>query len=168
MSDDRSPRPEPGRSLLESLATQDARAISGHLTGVDDEGRILFQREGSLEPPVPVAIGIEIPDGALMRAARRQQRALVLRTEDSNPRWVLTGLLRERISTKALTARPGTLEVGIDGETLVLSAEREIVLRCGEASLTLRRDGKVVLSGTHILSQSQGPQRIKGATIALN
>jgi hypothetical protein len=42
------------------------------------------------------------------------------------------------------------------------------VLQCGEAKLTLRKDGKIVLSGSNILSASRGPHRIKGATIALN
>jgi hypothetical protein len=150
------------------LPSSPPHAIAGHLTGVDDEGRLLFRAEGETGDPVPVAIGIECSDGALLRAARRQQRALVLRTGGDPVRFVLVGLVRERVATKALTARPGTLEVGLDGETLVLTAEREIVLRCGEASLTLRKDGKIVLSGTNLLSHSRGPHRIKGATIALN
>lgn len=168
MSDDRSPLQAEARTRLDTIAEGTARAISGHLAGVDDEGRLLFQPESDAGPPVAVAIGIEASDGELLRAARRHQRAMVLRTEDATPRWILVGLVRERLSGKAIAARPGTLEVGLDGETLVLTAEREIVLRCGEASLTLRRDGKVVVSGTSILSHSQGPHRIKGATIALN
>jgi hypothetical protein len=145
-----------------------ARVLSGHLTGVDDEGRLLFQPEGSREAPVPVAIGIELSDGALLKAARQQRRAIAVRTADATARLVLIGLVRERVSTRALQARPGQLEVQVDGETLILRAERDLVLECGESKLSLRKDGKIVISGTNVLSASRGPHRIKGATIALN
>ena len=142
--------------------------MTGHLTGVDEEGRLLFRPEGSTADPTPVAIGLELSDGTLVKAARQQRRALVARTADATPRLVLVGLVRDRVSAKLVTARPGTLEVGLDGETLRLTAERDLVLQCGEAKLTLRKDGKIVLSGSNILSASRGPHRIKGATIALN
>jgi len=147
---------------------QGAALISGHLTGIDDEGRLLFRPEGSLDDPLPVAIGLELSDGALVKAARHQRRALVARTSDATPRWVLVGLVRDRVSTRAATARPGTLEVAVDGETLVLKAERDLVLECGASRLSLRKDGKIVISGTNLLTASRGPNRIKGATIALN
>lgn len=56
----------------------------------------------------------------------------------------------------------------LDGERLELCAEREIVLRCGKASITLTRTGKIILRGTYILSRSSGPNKIKGGSIQLN
>ncbi|MDE2593562.1 MAG: hypothetical protein KGL57_04945, partial [Burkholderiales bacterium] len=41
--------------------------------------------------------------------------------------------------------------VQVDGESRVIEAEREIVLRCGEASITLTRAGKVIIQGNYIL-----------------
>ena len=51
---------------------------------------------------------------------------------------------------------------------MVVEAASELVLRCGEASLTLRADGKVVVRGTHILSHSSGPHRLKGGSFSIN
>lgn len=141
--------------------------VTGHLHGIDDEGRLLFVPEGG-ETPLPVAVGMEIPDGRLVRAVRRGARALVARTADPQPRWLLVGLVRERIATGARDARPGRLEVTMDGEKVRLEAEHDIELRCGQASITLRYDGRIEVRGTHILSASRGPNRVKGATIALN
>ena len=59
-------------------------------------------------------------------------------------------------------------EAEIDGERIVLSGDEEIVLRCGKASITLRRDGKVLIRGTHLLSRSSGPNRVKGASVQIN
>lgn len=128
----------------------------------------MFVAEGSTGAPVPVTIGIELSDGVLVKAARLRRRALVVRTADANPHWVLVGLLRERVAAKARDARPGQLEVTLDGETVRLSAERNIELRCGAASLLLRKDGKVVITGTNVVSSSRGSNRIRGATISLN
>lgn len=55
-----------------------------------------------------------------------------------------------------------------DGERLVLEAEREIVLRCGKASITLTRAGKVLIRGAYVSSRSSGVNRIKGASVQLN
>jgi hypothetical protein len=143
------------------------QALSGHLAGIDADGRVLFRAEGAAEA-VPVGIAMEISDGALVRAARSGRRAFVLRTADARPRWLLTGLVRERVSAKARDAGPGQLEVKVDGETVRLEAQQQIELSCGKSSLLLRADGRVVLSGVYVVTKSNGPLKIKGATIALN
>jgi hypothetical protein len=53
-------------------------------------------------------------------------------------------------------------------EVLEFTAEREIVFRCGKASITLTCEGKVIVRGTHIVSRSSGVNRIKGAYVELN
>lgn len=140
--------------------------VFGHLDGVDREGRVLFRAEGE-SVPVPVLVGLEMSDGALVKAARLGQRAFVLDSRESGTR-ILAGLVRERVAADARDAGPGQLEVRMDGETLRLSAEREIELRCGRARLVLHRSGRITLSGAHLLQSSTGAIRLKGATIALN
>ena len=157
------------RLLSEALAAVErpgTRLLVGHLDGLDADGRILFRAAQGGEP-TPVTIGVELSDGALVKAARTGRRALVLAAEGDGIA-VLVGLLRERVAAHARDALPGDLEVRVDGETLRLTAESSIELRCGKARLVLRRDGRVTLEGAHIVSSSTGPHRIKGATIALN
>ncbi len=160
-----SAEPAAARALRETSRRADA-LLAGHLDGVDAEGRILFRAEGSDDPPVPVAIGMAVSDGALVQSARLRRRAVVARTDNAG--LVLVGFLRERVDARVRDAGPGDLEVVVDGETLQIRAERQIELRCGKASLLLRADGRVILSGTYVVSTSRGPNKIKGATIALN
>ncbi len=61
-----------------------------------------------------------------------------------------------------------TKEAVVDGETVVFQAENEIVLQCGEASITLTRAGKILIRGKYVLSRSSGVNRIKGGSIQLN
>ncbi len=147
-------------------AAADLNVVCGHLDGVDDEGRVLFRAEGAADS-TPVVIGLEISDGARVKAARLGRRAFVLLPSRGGAP-ILAGLLRERVANVARDARPGELEVRMEGETLRLSAEREIELRCGKSRLVLHRDGRVTVSGTHLLQSATGPIRVKGATIALN
>ena len=56
----------------------------------------------------------------------------------------------------------------IDGERLVLEADKEIVLRCGKSSITLKADGRVQVKGTQVLSRADGQNRVQGATVQLN
>jgi len=60
------------------------------------------------------------------------------------------------------------LAAEVDGERLVLQAQREVVLKCGDASITLTRAGKVIIRGQYILSRSSGYNKIKGAAIDIN
>jgi hypothetical protein len=59
-----------------------------------------------------------------------------------------------------------TLEAG--GQRMVVVAERELVLRCGKASISLRHDGRVEIRGENILTQAAGPNRIQGGSVELN
>ncbi len=63
---------------------------------------------------------------------------------------------------------PRGLVAEADGERLELRAEREIVLRCGRASITLTRAGKILLRGAYLLSRSSGVNRIKGGSVQIN
>lgn len=61
-----------------------------------------------------------------------------------------------------------SVNVEIDGERIEFNARNEIVLKCGKASITLTRAGKVLIRGTYLLSRSSGANRIKGGSIQLN
>lgn len=166
---------EPKAELLERLVAEGVSqrpegsvARTGHLTGIDSDGRVRFRFEGEEGDDVPVTIGLDLPDGAVVKAARQQRRALVLRTGDPVERWVLVGFVRERVSAKARDAGRGRLELRIDGERVCFDAEHDLELRCGRARITLRYDGRIELHGTHILSASRGPNRVRGATVSLN
>jgi hypothetical protein len=63
---------------------------------------------------------------------------------------------------------PRALQVRVDGETIEFTGKQEIVLRCGKASLTLTRAGKVLLRGAYVSSRSSGVNRIKGGSVQIN
>lgn len=56
----------------------------------------------------------------------------------------------------------------LDGEQVVLEGRREIVLKCGHASITLRRDGKILVRGIYVETHAKGVNRIKGGSVKVN
>jgi hypothetical protein len=80
---------------------------------------------------------------------------------------IVMGVLREDDGWP-LAERPGQVEVDADGERLLVSEKEQLVLRCGKASITLTKAGKVLIEGSYLLSRSSGVNRIKGGSIQLN
>jgi hypothetical protein len=60
------------------------------------------------------------------------------------------------------------VSVDRDRERLELTADREITLRCGAASITLTRAGKVLIRGAYVSSHSSGVNKIKGGAVHIN
>jgi hypothetical protein len=71
------------------------------------------------------------------------------------------------VSSTDSDAQP-LISVDADEDRYVISAEREIVLKCGDSSITLTRAGKVIIKGNYILSRSSGYNKVKGAAVDIN
>lgn len=62
------------------------------------------------------------------------------------------------------------VQTGSDGcpERLEITGRDEVTIRCGKASITLTREGKIILRGTYVSSRSSGVNRIKGGSVQIN
>lgn len=59
-------------------------------------------------------------------------------------------------------------DVTVDGERVVFEAKDEIVFKCGDASITLTKAGKILIRGKYLLSRSSGVNRIQGGSVQVN
>lgn len=60
------------------------------------------------------------------------------------------------------------IEADVDGQRVRIIAKDEIVLECGQASVTLRRNGRIIIRGTYVETHSEGTNRIKGGQVRIN
>ena len=94
--------------------------------------------------------------------------SVVLMFEHGDPdRPVVLGVLRGQPGWP-LDDKPAQVDVDADGQRMTVSAREQLVLRCGKASITLTKAGKVLVEGSYVLSRSTGVNRIKGGSVQLN
>lgn len=94
-------------------------------------------------------------------------RPVVLMFDGGDPlRPIVMGCIRGEGT--ALSEQPGQVEVDVDGERMLVTAKEQLVLRCGKASITLTKAGKVLIQGAYVSSRSTGVNRIKGGSVQLN
>jgi len=140
--------------------------IDGVLTGV----LIGFKESGA----VPLVIFPGQPQSAAVPARTTVDlhgahigRSVVLMFDGGDPlRPIVVGCIRGEAT--ALSTPPGQVEVDVDGERLLVTAKEQLVLRCGKASITLTKSGKVLIQGAYVSSRSTGVNRIKGGSVQLN
>jgi hypothetical protein len=127
--------------------------------------------EGNERGPLPARSVIPLSP-SLVAAAIQDQRGVLLCFEDGRPDApIITGLLQPLGAEVGEDTGPDEAELPeahIDGRRVELEAADEIVLRCGKASIVLRRNGRVVIRGTYVETRSRGVNRIKGGSVEIN
>lgn len=143
----------------------------GRLAGVSRQGEVLVTYEGYGPFPAKLLSGVKRKE---ISGSGQQGREVLLVFEKGNPeRPVIIGLMEDRlediISFEVATENvPAPQHVQIDGKQITIEAEDEVLLKCGKGSILIRKDGKIIIKGTDLLSRSTGAQRIRGASVNVN
>lgn len=145
--------------------------LVGTICGYDPERGLLV--DFPLNPtPGPIAARWTMPldSQTVERAVREAQKAVLVFEEGDALRPIVTGLVQPLTVVKQTEVQFGhqLSEARIDGKRLTFEAAEEIVLRCGQASLILRKNGAVQLKGAYVLTHSSGVNRIRGGSVQIN
>lgn len=146
----------------------------GHVIDVSKEGKVLVDFKGNnLESKIArVVLSPQI-------IAKAEEKGLIgcsvlLVFEGGDPLLpVIVGIVHDRIPYRterqdAVVSIEKPLQASIDGKTILLEAKKEIVLRCGKSSISLTKDGKIVVKGVELVSRSSGTNKVKGAVVSIN
>lgn len=133
-------------------------AIIGRITGYDAETGVLVDFPGNPREPLPARLLINT-SVRVIRRATEEGYPVALIFENGDPSLpLLVGIVQA----------PNGREAQVDGERIVLTGEEEIELRCGEASISLRKNGKLVIRGAYVETRAKGTNRIKGGSVQIN
>lgn len=107
---------------------------------------------------------------ALRRDELVGREALVCFDGEDPARPVIVGLLDDPMERllEHLPPDEAATEARVDGSRVVLEGREEVSLVCGEASITLHRDGRVAIRGVNVTSEAGELQRIRGAVVKIN
>jgi hypothetical protein len=139
-----------------------ASVVVGELIGIVDEGRIALV----MYPGQSGSAALRARSVVDLRGEQIGSSAVLMFEGGSSMQPIVMGLLRAESPT-AFDA-PGHVEVSVDGTRMTVSAKDRLDLRCGEASITLTRAGKIFIEGSYILNKSSGVNRITGGSVQIN
>ena len=149
-------------------------------------------RLGAAGPSVPARLALRATRERIETAIARRQQTVVVFEGGDRSRPLIVGFIEAlepqpaepraeagEPSRHADARSPGAemaagqegtplIEADVDGRRVRVTAQDEIVLQCGSASVTLRRNGRVVIRGTYVETESEGTNRIKGGQVRIN
>ena len=165
--------PQTGADLLRPLVEAQSNktpqpaaptgVVIGELVGMKDEGRVPLVTYAG-QPGSAALTARSVVD---LYGPHVGSKVVLMFEGGDSRRPIVMGVLREGEGWP-LAEQPGQVEVDVDGQRLIVSAKEQVVIRCGKASITLTKAGKVLIQGTYVLSRSSGVNRVKGGAVQLN
>jgi len=153
-------------ALLETATVQIATIVA---IAPDGSPEVRLRPDG-LQVPARLAVPATLE--RIEAAIADGQQTVVLFEDGDRRKPIVLGFI-ETIAPHVQT-RPADaesmpcVEADVDGRRVRVTAQDEIVLQCGKASITLRRNGRVIVRGTYVESRSDGTNRIKGGQVQIN
>lgn len=146
---------------FESAAQALPSVCIGHVVGLDPEGRPLVDFPGNPSGPAPARLLVALDALTLQQAAAARRPCALLFERGDAGLPLLVGLVEATPSVPPLVT-------AVDGKRVVLTGEEEVELRCGEASISLKKNGKLVIRGAYVETRAKGTNRIKGGSVQIN
>jgi hypothetical protein len=154
--------------VLKRTLAGELRLFRGRVLAVEPDGRVRVQ----LGPAPGEQHLCEVVRTSVERIVFEPGAEVLIACDDGlGSRGVVLGVVgpvEATANSPGATEAPAGQPLRLQGGDIVIDAGEELTLRCGEASIRITRDGKIVIRGEHILSRAKGTQRIKGGSVAIN
>jgi hypothetical protein len=157
-----------GKDMLIDLAPAGAAHV-GCIVGYERPGWVSVEYNGCEPKEARLVAGLGREE--LTRAANNRSEALIVFEQGNPDRPIVLGLMETTeadLSNAEPDVKPPLDEAVTDGETVNIEGKEQIVLKCGKASITLTRSGKILIRGAYLLNRSSGVNRIKGGSVQIN
>jgi Domain of unknown function (DUF6484) len=128
---------------------------------------ILVDYPGSPSGPQPATTTVRL-SAAQIQALIASQDAVCLTFDPSRPAHPVLFALTQPIAHAPAPNEGEPMRAVVDGEVVEIEGAERVVLRCGKASIVLTKEGKILLNGTYLASESTGAHRIRGGSVEIN
>jgi hypothetical protein len=142
-------------------------ALTGRISAVDEAGVVTVWIHGE-KRPMQARLAVPVTMQQIKHAIEVYQTVLLLVDADDPEHPIIVGFVEDKVKPEPEPATPQVVEADVDGKRVRVVAQDEVVLECGSASITLRRNGRVIIKGTYVETHSDGTNRIKGGQVRIN
>ena len=159
-------------STLETLRQIEGIRV-GKIVNIDEKGQVFIDYTDNPQGPIPARFTRSV-DIESLHYAKNTHVEVLLAFENNDPKLPIIIDMISSLIDNIADADNSPIEIEkpndiyVDGKRVTFDAKEEIVLRCGKASITLTKAGKIIIRGAYLLSRSTGVNRIKGGSVQLN
>lgn len=149
----------------------------GTVVSIDDHNNVFVKFPGFECKNLHARFVKSIKWSDMIAAAKKQQEVLLAFENGEPTKPIIIDILSpiskniqevSRSNTSSDKENEDLQEVSIDGKRIAFTAKEQITLKCGKASITLTKAGKVMVKGAYVLNRSSGAMRIKGGSVQIN
>ena len=146
------------RHFLLQTEAKAAQIVRARVFFVRDDGAILVRYDGEKSHELACDI-LQTSEGPDFRLAPGD-KVLVWLPENEQERGVVLGRIGpSRAAVSKEKEKP---------DEIVIEAKKNLTFKCGDGSITLRKDGKILIKGKDLVSRAKRMNRIKGGSVAIN
>ena len=157
-----------GRSPSQASPAEVLATKVGWLAAWTSDGLLVNFADNQAGPLLAQSI-VEWPPGQIREALKTRCPVLLVFEQGAECKPIIVGTMKPVPKLDPTSPSPGDpILVKVDGQRLEISARDEVVLRCGESSITLRRNGRVIIKGAYVETRARGTNRIKGGNVLIN
>lgn len=157
-------------AVMEEQVLPQGELIIGTLVSINSNGmpQVSFDLAGTAVTALDAEATISIYPAHI----GRQVAIMFMQADMKKP--VVIGLVHNplfAVIESEAEASNQNLAIEVDGEpreSVSIEGKEEVVLRCGDASITLTKEGKILLRGKYLVSRSSGVNRILGGSVQVN
>lgn len=178
-------QPESEQTTINTIGP--GEVIIGTLNGLNDQGEALVDFCGNtLNKPLIAISSVSVNQQqsgrqvALLFAEGNLQKPIIVGfihspLQEMIENFEITSTQDQTPVAKTLAIKQNKVEdatnidnVHLDGKRVVLEGKEEVVLKCGDASITLTKAGKILIRGKYLLNRSTGVNRVMGGSVQIN
>jgi hypothetical protein len=145
----------------------------GKIVSIDENRQVFVDYAGNSHGPVTARCTSSVKLESL-RNAKTSEQDVLLAFENNDPlRPIIIDTISyvkdENEQTDNIDLKVDELkDITVNSKKITFDAKDQIVLKCGQASITLTKAGKILVRGAYLLSRSTGVNRIKGGSVQIN
>lgn len=140
------------------------RTTTGQIANVDDQGSLWVTFDNETHPCLAQILNNGALDSMLYQPGTP---VLIQLVAGQSP--IVLGVLQPQLpSLVGQLDETQDVQVRADGKRTVIEARHEIELKCGAGSILLKRNGKIIIKGSEVISRASGANKIKGGSVSIN
>jgi len=140
-------------SAIEVATAASAALLSAEVVNVAPDGRVFIDYlRNPLGPLAARTLVEQLTAGA---------KVLIAFDSGDRARPIVLGILHDRV-------QPSGRTLHWKAARIILEANDELLMRCGEASFAANRQGKVYVKGRDVTSRAARTNKVRGASVLIN